>query len=160
MEADDAVATLRDGGVVGDDDDRAPGLHELVEEREDLLAGFAVEGAGGLVGHDDEGVVDHRAGDADALLLSAGELHGAVVESLGEADAFGELGGAAAALGGGDAEVEHGDFEVLQDRELLDEVEVLEDEADAPAADFGEEVILERADVLAAEEVLAGRGLV
>jgi hypothetical protein len=44
-------------------------------------------------------------------------------------------------------EVEHRDFEVLEDRELLDQVEVLEDEPDPPAADFRQLVVLEPADV-------------
>ena len=68
--------------------------------------------------------------------------------------------GAAAALGGGDAEVEHRHFEIFDDGELLDEVELLEDEADALRADFGELVVGEVGDVLAAEDVVAGGGLV
>ena len=56
-----------------------------VEERHDLEAGFGVEVAGGLVGQDDGGAVDQRAGDGDALALAAGELVGLVVHAGFEA---------------------------------------------------------------------------
>src|SRR5207302_8643110 len=70
VEVDYALRSAADVGVVGDDDDGSAACDQLVEELEDLLAGLAVERAGGLVGEEDQGVVDHGAGDADALLLA------------------------------------------------------------------------------------------
>ena len=55
-----------------------PGRVQLVEQREDLVAGAAVEVAGRLVGEQDRRAVDQRPGDGDALLLAAGELVGPV----------------------------------------------------------------------------------
>src|SRR5262245_25340496 len=49
-------------------------LVEPVEQREDLLAGLAVEVAGRLVGEQHRGIAHQRTRDRDALLLSAREL--------------------------------------------------------------------------------------
>ena len=72
----DAVAHL-DGlvDVVGDEDD---GLLQLALEPEELVlepvAGDRVDGAEGLVHQQHRGVGTERAGDTDALGLTAGEL--------------------------------------------------------------------------------------
>ena len=56
------------------------------QQVEDLLGALRVEVAGRLVG-DEHGRVRHdRAGDGDALLLSAGELPRVVVRAVGQAD--------------------------------------------------------------------------
>jgi hypothetical protein len=47
---------------------------QFVEQRHDLGAAVAVEGAGGFVGEDDMAAVHQRAGDRHALLLAAGQL--------------------------------------------------------------------------------------
>ena len=102
VQVDDAVAAVGDGGVVGDHHDRPARRHQLVEQLQDRLARLAVEVPGGLVGQQDERVVDQRPGDAHALLLPAGQLHGAVVErGRLRPDPLGQLHRAAAALGGG-----------------------------------------------------------
>ena len=104
--------------------------------------GLAVQRTGRLVGQQDQRVVDHRAGDADALLLAAGKLHRAGGPRSASPTRLGQLHRAPAPLGRRDAQVEHRHFQVLQHRELLDEVEVLEDEPDAAAADLGELVVV------------------
>ena len=63
-----------DVGLMGDDDHGDAGLVQLLEQGDDLLGGAAVERAGRLVGEQDMRVVDQRAGDGHALLLSAGKL--------------------------------------------------------------------------------------
>ena len=91
-EDDDAVGVGGDLRVVGDDDD---GLAELVDRRpqqvEDAVARLRVEVAGRLVGEDDGGPGDQRAGDRDPLLLAAGELGGPVGGAVGEADGLEQL---------------------------------------------------------------------
>ena len=56
-----------------DHDDKAVAA-ELLQDFHDLNGGFGVEGAGGLVGQDDLGVVHDGARDGHALHLTAGEL--------------------------------------------------------------------------------------
>ena len=51
---------------------------ELLHDLHDLLAVLGVEVGGGFVSEDQFGVSGKRPGDRDALLLSAGELVGAV----------------------------------------------------------------------------------
>ena len=59
-------------GVVGDDDERAPGpLGGGDEDVEDLRAGGGVEVAGRFVGEHDCGVRDQCACDCHSLLFSA-----------------------------------------------------------------------------------------
>jgi hypothetical protein len=71
VQGDDAVGALAYVGVVGDEDDGFTGGDEFVEELEDLLACFGIERAGGFIGQENEGFIDHGSGDADALLLAA-----------------------------------------------------------------------------------------
>jgi hypothetical protein len=77
-----------------------------------------------------------------------------------KADELAEGLGAFVADFGGDHLVEKGDFEIFEDGELGDEVEVLEDEAEAGAAKFGEGVVIKLGDVLVIKEVVAGRGAI
>jgi hypothetical protein len=58
---------------VGDHDDgHAQGVLNFSEEQEDLLAGGAVEIAGGLVGEENGRLIYEGAGQGAALLLAAG----------------------------------------------------------------------------------------
>jgi len=76
------------GAVVGDEDGRGgPLAGEAGEEVDDGGASLVVEGAGGLVGQEDGGVVHQGAGDVDALALAAGELMRPPLGLTGEAAA-------------------------------------------------------------------------
>src|SRR5262245_53847595 len=87
VEALDAVGPLSGAGVVSDEEDclreRAA---ELFEEVENLLGGFCIEVAGWLVGDDKSRIRHESPGDANALLLAAGELPGSVVHPILQAD--------------------------------------------------------------------------
>ena len=63
-----------DRGVVRDRHDRRARRVQLLQQREDVRAGAGVQVAGGLVGEQDRGAADQRAGDRDALALAAREL--------------------------------------------------------------------------------------
>jgi hypothetical protein len=89
---------------------------EVAQELEDGAGGLRVEGAGGLVGEQDLGIAGEGAGDADALLLAAGELAGVGLGLVGEADQVEEFQGPAGALGAGDAEDLQGEVDVVLDR--------------------------------------------
>ena len=73
--------------LVGDEQD---GQAELAvdarEQVEDRAGGFRVERGGRLVGEQHLGLGGERAGDADALLLAAGEFGRVAVALVGEAD--------------------------------------------------------------------------
>ena len=75
-----------------------------------------------------------------------------------EADDFEGLGGAFLAVG--PAGVKEGEFDVFQGVHAWQEVEGLEDEADASVADVGEGVVGDAADVFAGEDIGAGGGAV
>ena len=81
----DEAAGVHDGdagGELGDDRERVGDeqvgerelLLKLLKQGENLRADRDVEGGDGFVGDDEFGAEDQRAGDADALALSAGEL--------------------------------------------------------------------------------------
>ena len=72
VEDNDAVGPHDGGEAVGDDDGRAIAEHVVEGSLQEALA-FGVEGRGGLVEDEQFGIAQQRAGDADALALSAGE---------------------------------------------------------------------------------------
>jgi hypothetical protein len=159
-DVDYAVGILGDVGLVGDEDDGVAGGVEGVKEGHDLDAGLGVEIAGGLVGEDDGGRVDQGAGDGNALALTTGELVGLVVHARLEADVGERLLGALDALGRRSAVVDEGQLDVVEGCGAGQQVEGLEDEANLLVADAGELVVVEFADELAVEPVLAFRGSV
>ena len=72
VEGDDRVHR-GDGRQAVGDDQRGASHHQFLQTRLDCLLGAGVEGRGRLVEDEDGGVLQHRAGDGDALLLPAGQ---------------------------------------------------------------------------------------
>src|SRR3954454_6375890 len=137
--------------VVRDHDD---GLAELVDgaaqEVEHLTGGLRVEVAGRLVGEDDGGLARERAGHRDALLLAARELGRPVGEAVAQADGVDELVEPLRVRPlAGDRQRQHDVLARVEDRQ---EVERLEDEADALAAQLGEPAVVERGDLDAVQD--------
>ena len=133
-ELDDACGVLVGQlGVVRDHDDEAV-AGDVAQQVHDLHARLGVEGAGGLVGEQDFGVVDEGARDGDALHLAARHLGGLLVDVFGKSHARQGVEGALAALGTRDARQGQGQFDVSQDALVGDQVVGLEDEADAVVA--------------------------
>src|SRR5689334_9313804 len=95
---------------------------------------FRSEVPGRLVGKDDVGRADDGARDRDALLFAARQLRGPVPRPAREADAFQRVRGSGPALGARHAAVQQRGRHVVERVEAVDEVEVLEDEPDAGAA--------------------------
>ena len=108
-----------------------PALVELAQQRDDRGAGLRVQRAGRLVGEDDRGLGDERARDRRALPLAAGELGRVVVEAMAEADALERLARALAPLRARHAGVEQAAGDVVDGRQPVEQVELLEDEAHA-----------------------------
>ena len=92
-----------------------------------------VEVAGGLVGDEDHRPVDEGARDRDPLLLAAGELVGHPVALAVEADHLEGLGDQGGDVAAGAADDLEGEGDVLADRLVGEQPEVLEDGADVAA---------------------------
>ncbi len=76
VESDPAVGESRHLGIVGDHDNGVALVMQVGQQvGDDLLVG-GVKVSSGLVGQQDGRVIDESPGDADALLLAAGELTG------------------------------------------------------------------------------------
>ena len=79
IHAEDTVGVFGDGEVMGDHDEGLTHfLTGLEKEFQHFVRVGAVEVAGRFVCEEDVGHIDHRAGDGDALLLTAGQLGGKV----------------------------------------------------------------------------------
>lgn len=125
---------LDDVHLVGDEQDgQAELLVEVAQQLENGAGGLGVERGGRLVREQHLGVARQGAGYAHALLLTAGELAGVGLRLVGEADQVEELLGLAGALLAGEAEDLQRQLHVVQDGAGVQQVEVLEDHADAGA---------------------------
>ena len=71
---DDARCFGRQIVVVGDHHDGLVLSNQLFKEAEYCVSRPRVQVAGGLVGHDQRGIVGERPREGDALLLAAGDL--------------------------------------------------------------------------------------
>ncbi len=139
------VGALGGAGVVGDHHD---GLAVLLVERrqqvEDLVAGLAVEVAGGLVGQQQRRVGDDGAGDADALLLAARELARIVFGAVGQAHDVEGDGHPLLALGLRQVGEQQRQLDVALGGQHRQQVVELEDEADVVRAPARELAAAER----------------
>ena len=141
--------------IVSDENEGLALLVKLVEEPKDLGTGGRIEITRRFVGEDHQGIVDEGAGDGNALLLAAGKFEGFVVEAILQADASGQLRGDLATLLFGPILVIEGDFDILEDGQLLDKIVGLENEPEPSAAHGGKGVVLHLRDVLAPKQVTA-----
>ena len=141
-------------------DDEQGHLVLVVEAKQkvvDLVGGAGVEVAGRLVGEQQVRAHDEGAGDRHALLLTAGELAGAMVQAVRQTDRLEHVAGPLARLLVGDSADQRGHHRVLERGELTEEVMELEDEADGLVAEAGELRRREGGDVGVAEQDLAAR---
>ena len=88
VEHDFALCAGGDERIVRHDDDRSALLVQLTEQVEHDLLIPLIEIAGRLVGENQLRAVDERAGDAHALLLTAGQLAGQVMRTLLQSHSF------------------------------------------------------------------------
>src|SRR5579862_7345537 len=130
----DAVGAAGDAEVVGHHHDRPVLRLEVVEDLEHVGRVGRVEGAGGLVGQDDQRLGDDGAGDGDALLLTARHLQGAVVGPVLEPDEAEGVERQPPSRGRTHPPVEEGGLDVAGGGEVGDQVELLEHEPDGVPA--------------------------
>ena len=127
---------------MGDDDQGGAGL--AIQGEEHVFhdgSGVRIEIAGWLVGEKNAGAVNEGAGERNALLFPAAELHGKMIKPVAEADFFEEL-PAECAVGTSGTEFER-DEDVLQCGEGREQLEILEHEADEVIAEPGASVFTE-----------------
>jgi hypothetical protein len=153
------VGDLVQAGVVADDHHR-PAIFggQLAQQPGDLAADGAVEVGSGLIGQDQRGVVGQGPGDGHPLLFPARQLLGSEVEPAPEADPLQQDAGALVGGVAGDAGQVAGQFHVLGRRQRRQQVEVLEDEAEAVGAQDGQVPLGGTGDVQAGHLDGAGAG--
>ena len=152
-----AVGEARHHRIVRDHHDGAALLVELAQQAQHDLFVLRVEIAGGLVGEDDARIVDERARDAHALLLASGKMRRQMLRAVGQPHPLQRL--ERFALVGHAVEVLR-QHHVLERRQVGDQVELLEDEADLLGAEAVQLGVGERGHVLAFEIDLARGGAV
>ncbi len=119
--------------VVGSDYYRCPHAVELFEQIKETYRDHFIDVSGGLIGEQQPGAGNNRACNSDALLLTAGECWRARFEMIREADPtkqFGDVFLDHAFRRAGDAQ---GQGYVVKSGEMIDQTEVLENDADLPA---------------------------
>jgi hypothetical protein len=123
---------------VGDQDHRGVLAGQPGQQLGDAGPGRRVEVAGRLVGQQHRGPPDDRPGDGDPLTFAAGELPGAVPETAREAHFVQCLGGAFAPDPDRGAAVEQPARHVVEHGEMVEQEELLEDEAEPPGPHLGQ----------------------
>lgn len=132
-----AIGILEVLRVMGHHDDRLlVDFVELLQDLKHVLSTFAVEVADRFIGEDDVGIIDQRAGDSDALLLSAGELAREFVGLFSDAEAAKQLVAGFEPLFRGFAAEDFRKDDVVDDIERWDEIESLENHTDESLMEF------------------------
>ena len=137
-EGDFSRALIRELRVMGDHDDRMSLLIKVIEDLHDFAGRHGVKIAGRFVGEKDVRIGNQRAGDGDSLQLSAGQLFRMVAEAFSKAELFGENFRLLQTDGLGDAAIDQWQRDVFDDVQVVEQIELLEDEADVFVAEVGE----------------------
>ncbi len=128
---------VADGGEAVGDDDGGAALHQAFQGLLDEQLGLGIDRGGGFIQDQDGSVLEHGAGDGEALLLPAGELDAALADEgvvalrqvVDELVGIGGLGGRDhLGLGG----IRAAEEQVLAHR-AVEEEDILQDDADLPA---------------------------
>ena len=134
---DPAVAQLDDAIAIGGVFLRMRDLHDgrpfgvqLLEQLHDFFGLAGVQVAGRLVGQDQFWLGDDRARDADQLLLAAGKLARIEILFADDREAIERVGDERGALRFAVAPIGERDVEVLVNRQVVEQIVVLENETD------------------------------
>ena len=137
-EVQDALPKARSFGIVSDHEH---GLAQFtvgaLQHFQDGAGILGVEVAGGFVGKDDGRLIDQGTGERDALLLTAAEFIGAMVEALVDAEQLGDVAEVLGVADGGVAGNVKSDADVVTRGERGQEIEFLKDETDLLATEVG-----------------------
>ena len=119
---------------------------------------MGVQGAGGLVGQDHRRVPCQSPGNGRPLLLAAGELAGLIAQLVAKTHHLQRDPGSLVPLRLGDAGVHQRHLHVLLERQLGQQVVLLEDEAQHLVPDGGQLVLIHLTHIPAVQQVRAGGG--
>ena len=131
-EASGVAELIHQRQVVGGDDDRGAGFVQFDEQPQQAARQRGVDVAGRLVGEQQFGPHDQRAGDRRALLLAAGEHRRQGVHAIAEADPAQELDDFGAIAAFVAAHHPQRQRDVFVGREMVEQPKVLEHDADSP----------------------------
>ena len=132
-----------------DDDHRHAVLGKVAHQIEHLADHLGVERGGRLVEEHDLGRHGERAHDGDTLLLPAGEHRGILVCLVGKADALKQRHGLRVGLRlRFEAQLDGREGDVLLDRHMREEVEVLEHHAHLAAVEVQVDLLAVEGDTL------------
>ncbi len=131
-----------------------------MEQFEDAGGVVRIEVAGGFVGQEEGGAVDQRPGDGRTLHFAAAHLMGESGGPRGQADQIEHFRGPGAGLAGFFPAEEEGQLDILHGGHGREEIEKLEDDAEAFAAVGGEGGIVGSVQGEAVDGDLAGGRLV
>src|SRR6516164_400397 len=132
----DAVGEAVDPRVMRHDDDCPVGSERRIpEDLEHGLTGIGIERRGRLVAYDEPGSMDQRAGDGDALLLTAGELARQFAEMRVHPDTIEDRGSWRCRPRYRHPSCDQGNGCVLGGGQRRQKIVLLEDEADVAAAE-------------------------
>jgi len=145
---------------VGDHQQTLAARPQVGEQPQDLARGPAVEVAGGLVGQDQQGVVDQGSGQRHPLALAPGQPVGQVVAAIRDIQPLEQLDGPATGPARRGPDEQGRQLDVLDRGELVDQVETLEHEADRPAAQDRPGGLGQPVDAAAVEDDLPGVGAI
>ena len=154
------IASASDILIMSHHDDRQPLGMEFVEEIKDGSTRGGIQISRWFVRQDDRGGSDQGAGYGNTLLLPAGELSGAMSKSIAEADTAEHPDRLLMSILTIDSPVEEGHLDVFGDRQLGDEIEGLEHEADLSATNQTDRLIIQSGDIASIKPVLTGGRLI
>ena len=143
--------------LVGDHEHRGAPAVDLAEQVHNLEGQGGVDIPGGLVRHDHAGVVHQGPGQTHPLLLAAGELGGIVLRLVLQPHQAEDVRHPGLDGPGGSSHHPHSEGHVVVDRHVVDEAEVLEDDAHLPA-DVGDLPLADVGHVHPVHNHLAGVG--
>ena len=144
-ETDDAVGISGEILIVGDDDESVAHVAAQIEEKTvELGAVAAVETACRLVGEHYTRIVDQRTRHGSPLALAAAELRRLVGRPVAKSEIFYQFHGPAPRLCTAASADESRHLDILEQRELRQQLMELEDEADIDIAETRQLLLAER----------------
>ena len=145
---------------MGHHDNCSPLGMKFIQEPQDRPSCCRVEIASGFICKQERGVTHERPSNCNTLLLPAGELAWAVREAVREFNSIEDRIGSSMSLCPRNALIEERHFNILDDRQLWNQIEGLKDEADPPPPNGAELGVFHVSDILAVEQIRAlGRSI-